>query len=109
MDETTKNKVAVATEFGFIIAPAENFDGATDFHAIDCVDVAFSAKERVENVYFDTVSGTYRANGVLVGILDKNYAREFSAVAYYKETPASDYVYAVESVEQRVSKNYNSI
>ena len=95
MDETTKNKVASSSEFGFIIAPTANFEGVTDFHSIDCVNVAFDERERAENVYFDSKSGTYRANGVLVGILDKNYDLEFSAVAYYKETPASDYVYAV--------------
>ncbi len=95
MDETTKNKIANASEFGFIIAPTVNFDGVnSNYHAIDHVNVAFDQDQRANNIYFDQDSETYRANGVLVGVLDKNYELEFSAVAYYKESAESNYVYA---------------
>jgi len=95
MDAQTKDKIASATEFGFIIAPTANFASVTDnFHAIKHVDVAFDQDQRVNDIYLDKESGLYRANGVLVDILDKNYDLDFSAVAYYKESAESNYVYA---------------
>ncbi len=95
MDEQTKNKIASAMEFGFIIAPTDNFNGVnSNYHQIKHVNVAFDQDQRESNIYFDKDSETFRANGVLVGVLDKNYDLEFSAVAYYKENAQSNYVYA---------------
>lgn len=90
-------KAQADAKFGFLVAPADLFDGVTDNYHTNLtkkVDIAFSAQDIANKIYVDEDDATlYHANGALVNVKDANYDLKFTAVAYYS-LDGVNYVYA---------------